>query len=179
MNLEIYNVIIHLYKYKLKEKVLNRVPMTTNGAKQLRDELEQLKAMRPKISAAIGEAREHGDLKENAEYHAAKEQQGLNEARTRDIEAKLSNAQIIDVSKIADSDRIVFGAIVHLINVDTDEELSYQIVGEDEADIELGKISIGSPLARSLIGKELDDVVKFNAPSGKVEYEITDIEYIT
>ncbi len=157
---------------------MNRVPMTTNGAKHLKQELEQLKGRRSKISAAIGEAREHGDLKENAEYHAAKEQQGLNEARIRDIESKLSNAQIIDVSKIADTDKVVFGATVHLLNVDTDEELHYQIVGEDEANIELRKISIGSPLARALIGKELDDVVKFNAPSGQVKYEITDIEYI-
>ncbi len=157
---------------------MNKVPMTTGGAKQLREEVERLKSQRSKISQAIGEAREHGDLKENAEYHAAKEQQGLNEAHIRDIEGRLSNSQIIDISKITDSDKVVFGATVHLLNIDTDEELQYQIVGEDEANIELNKISIGSPLARALIGKELDSLIEFNAPRGKIEYEITEIEYI-
>ena len=153
-------------------------PMTINGAQQLRDELEQLKIKRPLISNAIGEARAHGDLKENAEYHAAKEQQGLVEARIRDIEAKLSHAQLIDPTQLAATDKVVFGATVHLINVDTDEELRYQIVGEDEADIKLAKISITSPIARALIGKHVDDAVSVVTPSGTVEYEITKIEYV-
>jgi len=157
---------------------MNKTPMTTNGAKQLRQELAELKVRRPLISKAIGEAREHGDLKENAEYHAAKEQQGLVEARIRDIESRLTNAQIIDVAKLTTTDKVVFGATVHLINVNTDEELRYQIVGEDEADIKQAKISINSPIARSLIGKYLDDVAEVITPSGKVEYEISKIEYI-
>ena len=157
---------------------MNKTPMTTNGAQRLRQELEELKTRRPLISKAIGEAREHGDLKENAEYHAAKEQQGLVEARIRDIEIKLTNAQIIDVSKLTNTDKVVFGATVHVINVDTDEELRYQIVGEDEADIKKIKISINSPIARSLIGKHIDDVAEAITPSGKVEYEISKIEYI-
>lgn len=157
---------------------MNKTPMTVTGAEQLRQELEYLKTRRQAISKAIGEAREHGDLKENAEYHAAKEQQGLNEARLRDIEAKLANVQIVAPTKLTDTSKVVFGATVHLINVDTDEELRYQIVGEDEADIQRGKISIGSPIARSLIGKSIDDVAEVNTPGGKVEYEITNIEYI-
>jgi transcription elongation factor GreA len=157
---------------------MNKIPMTVTGAEQLHQELEKLKAKRPKIAKAIGEARELGDLKENAEYHAAKEQQGLVEARIRDIEAKLTNAQIIDPTTITSTDKVVFGATVHLINLDTDEELHYQIVGEEEADIKQAKISISSPIARSLIGKHLDDIAEVITPSGKVEYEITAIEYI-
>jgi transcription elongation factor GreA len=157
---------------------MNKTPMTTNGAQELRQELAKLKARRPLISKAIGEAREHGDLKENAEYHAAKEQQGLVEARIRDIEARLTNAQIIDPTTISTIDKVVFGATVHLINLDTDEELRYQIVGEDEANIKQAKISINSPIARSLIGKHIDDIAEVNTPSGKVEYEISKIEYI-
>lgn len=152
--------------------------MTLNGAKLLRKELNQLKAKRPQISKAIGEARELGDLKENAEYHAAREQQGLTEARIRDIEAKLANAQIIDPQKTTTTNKIVFGATVHLINIDNDEELRYQIVGEDEADIKIGKISVISPIARSIIGKQIDDITEVKTPSGLVEYEITKIEYI-
>jgi transcription elongation factor GreA len=157
---------------------MNKIPMTVTGAKQLHQELEKLKAKRPKIAKAIGEARELGDLKENAEYHAAKEQQGLVEARIRDIEAKLTNAQIIDPTTITSTDKVVFGATVHLINLDTDEGLHYQIVGEEEADIKQAKISISSPIARALIGKHLDDVAEVITPSGKVEYEITKIAYI-
>lgn len=157
---------------------MNKTPLTVNGANQLRQELEKLKIRRPEISKAIGVARELGDLKENAEYHAAKEQQGLVEAHIRAIEAKLSNAQVIDVAKITETEKVVFGATVHLINTDTDEELCYQIVGENEADIDLGKISINSPIARGLIGKHLDDIATITTPSGVVEYEITDIEYI-
>lgn len=152
--------------------------MTINGAKQLRQELEELKVKRPKIAKAIGEAREHGDLKENAEYHAAKEQQGLVEAKIRDIEGKLTNAQIIDPTTITTTDKVVFGATVHLINIDTDEELHYQIVGEEEADIKQAKISISSPIARALIGKHIDDVAEVITPGGKVKYEITAIDYI-
>ncbi len=151
--------------------------MTTYGAEQLREELQELKIQRPLISKAIGEAREPGDLRENAEYHAAKEQQGLLEARLRYIEERLSNAQIVDVTKIKETDKIVFGATVHLINIATDEELCYQIVGEDEADIKQAKISITSPIARALIGKYLDDETEVVAPGGKVTYEIIKIEY--
>lgn len=157
---------------------MNKTPMTVNGAKQLRQELEELKVKRPKIAKAIGEAREHGDLKENAEYHAAKEQQGLVEAKIRDIEGKITNAQIIDPTTITTTDKVVFGATVHLINIDTDEELHYQIVGEEEANIKQAKISISSPIARALIGKHIDAVAKVITPGGKVEYEITAIEYI-
>ena len=157
---------------------MNKTPMTVNGAKQLRQELEELKVKRPKIAKAIGEAREHGDLKENAEYHAAKEQQGLVEAKIRDIEGKLTNAQIIDPTTITTTDKVVFGATVHLINIDTDEELHYQIVGEEEADIKQAKISISSPIARALIGKHIDDVAEVITPGGKVKYEITAIDYI-
>jgi len=157
---------------------MNEVPMTTNGAKQLHQELAVLKAERPKIAKAIGAARELGDLRENAEYHAAKEQQGLVEARIRDIEAKLANAQIIDPTEITTTDKIVFGATVHLLNIDTDEELRYQIVGEDEANMKSAKISISSPISRALIGKRVNDIAKVVTPSGTIEYEIINIEYI-
>jgi len=157
---------------------MNEVPMTINGAEQLRQELAALKVERPKIAKAIGTARELGDLRENAEYHAAKEQQGLVEARIRDIEAKLANAQIIDPTEITTTDKIVFGATVHLLNIDTDEELRYQIVGEDEADMKSAKISISSPIARALIGKHVNDIAEVVTPGGKIEYEIINIEYI-
>jgi transcription elongation factor GreA len=156
---------------------MNKTPMTANGAKQLHQELAALKTERPKIAKAIGAARELGDLRENAEYHAAKEHQGLVEARIRDIETKLANAQIIDPTKIATTDKIVFGATVHLLNIDTDEELRYQIVGEDEADMKSAKISINSPIARALIGKRVDDVAEVVTPSGTIEYEIIKIKY--
>lgn len=157
---------------------MNEIPMTTNGAEQLRQELAALKTERPKIAKAIGAARELGDLRENAEYHAAKEQQGLVEARIRDIEAKLTNAQIIDPTKITTIDKIVFGATVHLSNIDTDEELRYQIVGEDEADMKSAKVSINSPIARALIGKRVNDIAEVVTPGGTIEYEIIKIEYI-
>ena len=156
---------------------MNKIPLTVSGAKQLRDELGNLKIKRIDISKAIGEAREHGDLKENAEYHAAKEEQGLCEARIRDIENKLANAQIIDVSKITNSGRVIFGVTVYLLNIEDDEELSYQIVGEDEADINLKKISVNSPIARGLIGKNLGDLANVVTPSGTVEYEIVKVDY--
>ncbi len=158
---------------------MNKVPLTARGARLLRGELRRLKAERPQISAAIGAARAHGDLRENAEYHAAKEQQGLAEARIRDIEAKLSHAQIIDVEKLDAGGKVVFGATVRLVNADDDTERSYQIVGEDEADIRTGLISIGSPLARALIGKWEGDEIDVVAPKGRQTYEIVAVEYLS
>ncbi|NIW25258.1 MAG: transcription elongation factor GreA [Gammaproteobacteria bacterium] len=157
---------------------MSKVPLTARGAEALREELKGLKAQRPEISAAIAAAREHGDLRENAEYHAAKEQQGLAEARIRDIEAKLGNAQIIEVDKINAGGRVVFGATVHLANVDDGVETTYRLVGEDEADIKSGLLSIASPIARALVGKEAGDVVEVVTPSGQQAYEITDVEYV-
>jgi transcription elongation factor GreA len=157
---------------------MSKVPLTARGAAALREELKRLKAERPVISAAIAEARAHGDLRENAEYHAAKEQQGLAEARIRDIEGKLSNAQIIEVDKLDARGRIVFGATVHLMNLDDDSETRYQIVGEDEADIKNGLLSIASPIARALVGKSAGDVVDVTTPKGKQSFEITTVEYV-
>ncbi len=157
---------------------MNKVPLTARGARLLREELQRLKAERPQISAAIGTAREHGDLRENAEYHAAKEQQGLAEARIRDIEGKLSLAHIIDVEKVNAAGKVVFGATVHLVNVEDDAEKQYQIVGEDEADIKQGLVSIGSPLARALIGKWEGDTIDVAAPKGRQTYEIVGVEYV-
>lgn len=156
-----------------------QVPMTVQGAEALREELNHLKMVeRPKIVADIAEAREHGDLKENAEYHAAREQQGFCEGRIQEIEAKLSNVQIIDVTKMANTGKVIFGATVTILNCDTDEETTYHIVGEDEANIKAGKISVGSPIARGLIGKSLDDVVNIQTPAGAVEFEIVEVEYV-
>lgn len=157
---------------------MNKVPLTTRGARLLREELQRLKAERPQISAAIGAAREHGDLRENAEYHAAKEQQGLAEARIRDIEAKLSMAQVIDVERLDAGGKVVFGATVHLVNIEDDAERTYQIVGEDEADIRQGLVSISSPLARALIGKWEGDEIDVAAPKGRQSYEIVGVEYV-
>ena len=157
---------------------MNKVPLTVRGARLLREELQRLKAERPQISAAIGAAREHGDLRENAEYHAAKEQQGLAEARIRDIEAKLSLAQIIDVEKLDAGGKVVFGATVHLVNAEDDTEKRFQIVGEDEADIRQGLISIRSPLARAMIGKWEGDEIEVAAPKGRQSYEIVGVEYV-
>ncbi len=158
---------------------MNKVPLTVAGAEKLRSELEELKTVvRPRIIAAIAEAREHGDLKENAEYHAAREQQSFAEGRIADIEAKLSNAQIIDVTQLDAGGKVVFGATVELENIDTEENVTYQIVGDDEAEIKEGRISIGSPIARALIGKEEEDVVTVKAPGGEIEYEILSIKYI-
>ena len=157
---------------------MNKVPLTVRGARLLREELQRLKAERPQISAAIGAAREHGDLRENAEYHAAKEQQGLAEARIRDIEAKLSLAQIIDVEKLDAGGKVVFGATVHLVNAEDDTEKRYQIVGEDESDIRQGLISIRSPLARAMIGKREGDEIEVAAPKGPQSYEIVGVEYV-
>ncbi len=157
---------------------MSKTPMTVQGAEKLRQELNELKTVvRPRIIAAIAEAREHGDLKENAEYHAAREQQGFAEGRIKEIEAKLSNAQIIDVTEINAGGKVVFGATVDVLDVVTDEEHSYQIVGEDEADIKAGKISVTSPLARALIGKSVDDEAVLDAPGGQREFEILDVRY--
>jgi transcription elongation factor GreA len=158
---------------------MTKFPMTIIGAERLRNELHRLKQEeRPRIITAISEAREHGDLKENAEYHAAREQQGFVEGRIKDIEAKLANAQIIDVTKLENSGKVLFGATVHLINLDSDEEVVYQIVGEDEADIKNSKISVTSPISRALIGKMEGDTVDVRAPSGIIPYEISKVEYL-
>lgn len=152
--------------------------MTIEGEAALRKELDHLiKVIRPGIIEAIATAREHGDLKENAEYHAAREQQSFAEGRVQDIEGKLSNSQIIDISAMPQGDRVIFGALVTIINIDTDETVSYRLVGDDEADVKQGKISYQSPIARALIGKEIGDVVVVKAPSGDVEYEIDDVVY--
>lgn len=157
---------------------MSKFPMTVQGVRALEEELKFLKAERPKISQAIAEARELGDLKENAEYHAAREQQGLMEARIRDIEAKLSNAQVIDVSAIPHTGKVIFGTTVDIANCETDETVTYQIVGDDEADIKSGKISVSSPIARALVGKEEGDVVIVQTPGGKVEYEIVEVRHL-
>ncbi|HEX9878099.1 MAG TPA: transcription elongation factor GreA [Gammaproteobacteria bacterium] len=157
---------------------MTKVPLTARGARQLREELKRLKAERPEISAAIATARAHGDLRENAEYHAAKEQQGFAEARIRDIESKLANAQIIEVDKLNAAGKVVFGSTVYLANVDDDAEVRYQIVGEDEADIKSGLLSIASPIARALVGKQAGDLVEVATPKGKQAYEITAVEYV-
>ena len=158
---------------------MNKVPMTVRGAELLRDELQRLKSQdRPKVIQAIAEAREHGDLKENAEYHAAKEQQGFIEGRIKEIEGKLSNVQVIDVTEIDARGKVVFGATVELLDVQTDTETTYRIVGEDEADISAGLISYTSPIARALIGKDEGDEVTFSAPGGDKHYEIVDVKYI-
>ncbi|TVP91140.1 MAG: transcription elongation factor GreA [Pseudomonadaceae bacterium] len=156
-----------------------KYPMTKQGAEALEVELKHLKSvMRPQISKAIAEARELGDLKENAEYHAAREQQGMVEARIRDIEGRLGNAQIIDVTTIAPTGKVIFGTTITIANVDTDEEVVYQIVGEDEAEIKKRKISVTSPIARALIGKEVGDVVAVQTPGGLVEYEIVEVSHL-
>lgn len=158
---------------------MNPTPMTVRGAEQLRKELDYLKTeLRPQIIEAISDAREHGDLKENAEYHAAREQQGFCEGRIQEIEAKLSNVQIIDVTKIANNGRVIFGATVNLLKSETEEEVTYRIVGDDEADIKKNLISVNSPIARALIGKEVDDVAIVKTPAGDVEYEVLSVDYL-
>uniref|UniRef100_A0A486XNW9 Transcription elongation factor GreA n=1 Tax=Rheinheimera sp. BAL341 TaxID=1708203 RepID=A0A486XNW9_9GAMM len=153
--------------------------MTVQGAERLRTELHELKSVkRPAIIQAIATAREHGDLKENAEYHAAREQQGFCEGRIQDIEAKLSNAQIIDISKLPNTGKVIFGSTVTILNLETEEEVTYRIVGDDEADIKNQLISVNSPIARGLIGKAADDVVNITTPKGVVEFEITAVQYI-
>ena len=158
---------------------MQKAPMTVEGEIALREELHHLiKEVRPTIIEAIATAREHGDLKENAEYHAAREQQSFTEGRIQDIEGKLSNIQVIDINKIPHGDRVVFGTTVTIINLDLDKTVTYKIVGDDEADVKASKISYQSPIARALMGKEIGEVVVVKAPSGDVEYEIDNVEFI-
>ncbi|MCE0558723.1 MULTISPECIES: transcription elongation factor GreA [Motilimonas] len=158
---------------------MNQFPMTAHGAALLREELEQLKTVkRPAIIEAIAEAREHGDLKENAEYHAAREEQGFCEGRIQEIEGKLSNAQIIDVTKIPNHGKVIFGSTVTILNTETDAEVTYRIVGDDEADIKKNQISVNSPIARGLIAKSVDDVAVIKTPGGEVEFEILEVQYV-
>ncbi|MBN2873410.1 MAG: transcription elongation factor GreA [Halothiobacillaceae bacterium] len=159
---------------------MNQTPMTAAGAAKLEEELKRLRSNeRPRIIAAIAEARELGDLKENAEYHAAREEQGFVEGRIKEIEAKLSHAQIIDVTRMPPGEKVIFGATVELLDLDTDAEIRYKIVGDDEADIKQDLISIHSPIARALIGKSVGDEVTFNAPGGNTRtFEIVEVEYL-
>jgi len=158
---------------------MERAPMTPFGIEQLRDELKNLKTVeRPRIVRAIEEARAHGDLRENAEYHAAKEQQGFVEGRIMDIESKLSRAQVVNLTGLENNGKVVFGATVTLTHLETDVAVTYTIVGEDEANIKMGKISYNSPIARAIIGRSEGDEVRVKTPGGIVEYEITDVEYI-
>jgi transcription elongation factor GreA len=158
---------------------VSKVPITIEGAEKLREELKRLKNVdRPRISKAIAEARAHGDLKENAEYHAAKEEQGLSEARIRDIEAKLSNAQIIDIRSMPPSDKVIFGTTVSLVDIAAGNEVRYRIVGDDEANISAGLLSISAPIARAIIGKREGDEVEIKTPGGTKVYEIGSVEYI-
>ena len=158
---------------------MKQVPMTVEGAQHLREELEFLKyEKRPKITEAIATARELGDLKENAEYHAAREEQGICEAKIRLIEEKLANVQIIDVKKMNNTGRVIFGATVTILNLETDEKTTYKIVGDDEADIKKHLISVNSPMARGLIGKHQSDDVAIQTPAGEIEYEILQVEYV-
>lgn len=158
---------------------MQRFPMTKQGHDALTAELQQLKSVeRPRISAAIAEARAHGDLKENAEYHAAREQQGFVEGRIQDIEGKLSSAQVIDVAAIPKTGKVIFGVTVDIVNCDTDEGKTFQIVGDDESDIKANKISVNSPIARGLIGKEEGDTVLIQTPAGAVEYEIAEVRHL-
>lgn len=158
---------------------MNKVPMTSRGADKLREELNDLKSVqRPRVIQAIAEAREHGDLKENAEYHAAREEQGFIEGRIQEVEGKLANAEVIDVTSLNVKGKVVFGATVELLEIETEKEVKYQIVGDDEASIKEGLISVNSPLARALIGKFEGDEVEVKTPSGLKEYEITRISYI-
>ncbi|MDX1492399.1 MAG: transcription elongation factor GreA [Pseudohongiellaceae bacterium] len=159
--------------------MLRKVPMTVAGAERLREELHELKTVRrPKIIEAIAEAREHGDLKENAEYHAAREQQSFCEGRIKEIEGKLADSEIIDITEIEPTGRVIFGTTVTLLNIDTEETVSYQIVGEDEADVKAGRISVASPISRAIMGKEVGEEVIVNAPAGEIEYEIEAVEHI-
>lgn len=158
---------------------MTKYPMTVEGELALREELERLKRIeRPRIVQAIAEARAHGDLKENAEYHAAREQQSFCEGRIQEIEGKLSHAQVIDVTKLPETGKVIFGVTVTAINCETEEQITYKIVGEDEADIKQNKIAVTSPIARALIGKEVGDVVVVKAPSGDIEYEIDSVKHL-
>ena len=158
---------------------MRRVPMTVAGERKLREELQHLKTVvRPSISAAIAEAREHGDLKENAEYHAAREQQSFCEGRITEIERKLADSEVIDITRIKHSGKVIFGSTVTLFNLNTEENVTYRIVGEDEADVASGKISVASPIARALMGKHEGDEVVVQAPAGSIEYEIDTVRHL-
>jgi transcription elongation factor GreA len=158
---------------------VKRVPITTRGAEALRNELRRLKSEdRPNVVKAIAEARSHGDLSENAEYHAAREQQGFIEGRIQELEAKLSNAEVIDVTQMENHGKVIFGATVELQDEDNGSAVTYQIVGEDEADIKAGRISVGSPIARAIVGKSEGDAVEVAAPGGKRNYEIISVRYV-
>lgn len=158
---------------------MQKHPMTVQGAHALREELNRLKSIdRPRIIEAIATARAHGDLKENAEYHAAREEQSFMEGRIQDLEAKLSHAHIVDITAMENQGRVIFGATVRLCHVETNAEVTYQIVGEDEADLKKNKISYSSPIGRALIGKFTDDVIVVNAPGGNIEYEIIAVDYV-
>lgn len=158
---------------------MRRVPMTVSGERKLREELQRLKTVvRPSISAAIAEAREHGDLRENAEYHAAREQQSFCEGRITEIERKLAESEVIDVTRIQHSGKVIFGSTVTLFNLNTEESVTYQIVGEDEADVASGKISVVSPIARALMGKSEGDEIVVEAPAGSIEYEIDTVRHV-
>ena len=155
-----------------------KYPMTTKGAEALKAELQNLKTVeRPAVIEAIAEARAHGDLKENAEYHAAREQQSFIEGRIKEIEAKLASAVVVDITRISPSDKVIFASTITLLNLENDQRVSYQIVGVDEADIKQGKISVSSPIARAAIGKEEGDVIEVSTPSGVIEYEIEEVAY--
>jgi transcription elongation factor GreA len=161
------------------DKFMQKIPMTVQGELLLREELVELKTVkRPRIVADIAEAREHGDLKENAEYHAAREEQGFCEGRIQEIEAKLSNVQVIDVTKMPNTGKVIFGTTVTIVNVETDDEVTYKVVGDDEADIKNNLISVNSPIARGLIGKEVDDEVNIATPKGNVGFEIIEVQYV-
>lgn len=158
---------------------MNRVPMTVEGAARLQEELDRLKKVeRPRVINSISEARAHGDLKENAEYHAAREEQGFIEGRIMEIEGKLSNAQVIDISRIDNNGKVIFGVTVDMLDVDKEEERTFKIVGDDEADIKQGKISVNSPIARGLIGKFEGDEVSVDTPGGTVTYEILKVRHL-
>jgi len=158
---------------------MQKTPMTVEGEAALREELEQLiKVVRPRIINDIATAREHGDLKENAEYHAAREQQSFAEGRIQEIESKLSNIQVIDINKVPHGDKVIFGSTATIINLEADQTVTYKIVGDDEADVKQGKISYQSPIARALMGKEIGEVVVVKAPSGDIEYEIDNVEFV-
>jgi transcription elongation factor GreA len=158
---------------------MSKVPLTVQGAEKMRAELEMLKSVaRPNVITAIAEARAHGDLKENAEYHAAREQQSFIEGRIKDLEGKLSNAHIIDVTKVNANGKVVFGATVDIVDIENGDSVTYKIVGEDEADIKQGLISISSPIARALIGKQEGDICEVKAPGGVKEYEIVEVRYV-
>ena len=156
-----------------------KVPMTVQGAEMLREELQRLKSVeRPRIINAIAEARAHGDLKENAEYHAAREQQSFTEGRIQEIEGKLSNSQVIDVLQIENTNKVIFGTTVKLLNLETEKEVTYKIVGEDEADIKLSKISVTSPISRAMVGKYVGDEIEVKTPEGITAYEIIEVKHL-